>query len=63
MVPSWMASMVAPMASMVAPLASMVEMDWWKQMTAESRNDDKRVDGLIKRFVYERADGFDSQDS
>ena len=67
MVPSWMASMVAPMASMVAsmasmvasmasmvapmatmasmvaPLASMVELDWWKQ--------------LIKRFVYERADG------
>ena len=79
------ASMVAPMVSMVAPMASMVAptvasmaplasmmmetLDWWKQMTAESRNDGKRVDewthkiregrvvGLFERFVHERADG------
>ena len=68
-----MASMVASMAPMVASMASLASMvetlDWWKQMTAESRNDGERVDGwthkirkgrvdgLIKRFVHERADG------
>ena len=54
----------------MASLASMVEtLDWWKQMTAESRSDGERVDGwthkiregrvdgLTKRVVHERADG------
>ena len=45
-------SMVAPMASMVASMASMVEaLDWLKRVTAESRSDDERVDGLFDGLV------------
>ena len=56
-----MASMVAPMAPVVASMASLASMvetlDWLKRMTAESRSDGERADGLTTRIVLERADG------
>ena len=42
---AWMAPLVASMASMVASLG------WLKRVTAESKSDDERVDGLFDGLV------------